>query len=133
MDDELSAEERELLTADDRSDEHFGYGAATVVALALAAGVTLLTQTVLSIRYGVWPRVTLADGLSFVGIDPGPVARSGADKIIAWLLAWPLWVILFVLALAGVVLVTRHDRRPVSDALRVARTKRARQPSPPDS
>lgn len=128
MDEELSAEERELLAADDRREARFGYGAGAVVALVLAAGAIFLTQVVMSIRYGTWPQLTLADGLALVGVEAGPAPQ----KLIAWILAWPVWVVLLALAVAGVLVVTRHDRQPVPDALRAARMKRARQPEPPN-
>lgn len=132
MDDELSAEERELLAADDRSEARFGCWASAVAALVLAAGTILLFQALLSMRYGVWPKLSLADGLSFVGIEPGPVDARGAQGVIAWVLQWPLWVVLLVLAVAGILVLTRHDRRPVSDALRTARMKQARRAEPRD-
>ncbi len=130
MDHELSAQERELLAADDRREARFGYWASAVVALALAGGAILLWQAATSMRYGVWPKVTLADAMAVVGIETGADAGHGAQTI-AWVLGWPLWVVLMALAVAGAVVLMRHDHRPVPDALRKARMKRERQGHPP--
>lgn len=126
MDEKLSRKEIRLLEEADQEDartEAWERLLLTVLWVSgLSAALTLGAQTMQWLKTGNWP----AYNLMTLGAEPLSSSWVGLNEIYQFILELPLIFDCLAVAFVVVMLFTRNERKPVSEALKNARMKRAR-------
>lgn len=126
MDLELTPEEQRLLDKDDKRTERVGYWMVLIFGPLLVATGIVGMHAITWLQSGAWPAFTLGDVLDRLGFGHVRSSWVGTQMIIDWIKSCPVAGTLPLVSAATVMLFTRNDDIPDSEALRVARMKRAR-------
>ncbi len=122
MDEELTPEEARLLEREDRADERTPVWLVFIFGPLLASLAAVLWQSFHWLRYGDWPEASLR----VLGFEAVHTSWRGLQNLIYWAVEVHLSVWLVPISMLATFLFTRNDNKPVPEALRSARAKRAR-------